>query len=173
VYSPVQGQLESTVKGHGFSCADRFLNPCHPERSISIRLANRDAESKSLPRAKPKGPLHCHTSVQPPQGILPLYVWGGHSCPPPLRLMLLSMSAPSQPTGAPSFRVLCERVGLNTVGSEGLARNWKPETRNLTALSTVSGHTFSRADHFLNPCHPERSISIRPANRDAESKSLP
>jgi hypothetical protein len=95
--------------------------------------------------------------AQPPQGIVPVYMWGGHSCPPPLRLMSVRMSPPPQPTGAPSFRVLCERMGLHTAGSEGLARNWKPETRNLTALSTVSGHTFSRADQFLNPCHPERS----------------
>src|SRR5580698_8411793 len=32
--------------GHGFRHADPILKLCHPERSISIRFANRDTKSK-------------------------------------------------------------------------------------------------------------------------------
>jgi hypothetical protein len=38
----------------GVAC--RPLSPCHPERSGSVR-SKAPAQSKSLPRAKPRGPL--------------------------------------------------------------------------------------------------------------------
>jgi hypothetical protein len=42
------------------SAARRYAQPrCHPERSMRIRFMDPHAQSKSLPRAKPRGSLPC------------------------------------------------------------------------------------------------------------------
>jgi len=73
-----------------------------------------------------------------------VHVWGGHSCPPPLPLMLVRMSPPPNRRW-PNVSLLLRDVGFHTTDTKGFAGNQKPETRNRTLRITVSGHGFSCA----------------------------
>jgi hypothetical protein len=106
---------------------------CHPERSMRIRLTNPHAQSQSLPRAKPRGPLTLPHVPQPSQGVLPvlseqrigkgtstgaasaLLVWVGHSCPTPLMLILtLILRSAHGPCNTVEKRTLQRRVKLSS-----------------------------------------------------------
>ena len=131
------------MKGHGFSRADRLtlvIQSAASRFAWRIKMRSR-RPALSEAEGTPALPHLCITAAR-------------HSPPVRVGRTLLSAAvaldvgldiATTQPTGAPSFRVLCERVGLHTADTKGFAGNQKPETRNRTLRSTVSGHGFSRA----------------------------
>jgi len=169
------------VSGHGFSRAERTINSTH----APIRC---NYPNSRPPAGHPGNSCHPERSRRIP--TLP------HLCTTAAR------HSPRARVGrtllSPAFDLLC--ASINAPSPLSFRIRFSGEESAVDAKSAaytrfVSGHGFSRAErttnsthapirrnhpnsrppagHPGNSCHPERSIPIRPANRDAKSKSLP
>ena len=85
----------------------------HPNVALFDVRVGKLRAAPSLSRSlRQGGDFHLEVSVTPQA------VWGGHSCPPPLKLTLFCRSpAPFQLRVAPSLRVLCAKVGSTSANS--------------------------------------------------------